>query len=526
MASPDELMAGLSAADIFGRCTDADASVRRSARRSAPPKAKLLSADVSGATSARDSGVMTRAVSPAPSPSGELADKTLDDDVMGASMTRSLSGSYACAACEGSGAGASGSSGGCACPDMSERAWTTNPHVQLVANARVIAALKRDVAAHVGSLEKPDRELMREVGDIVARLSGYDDFCFFEPLPPVDANVVVLRALCPLRAKTLADGDETLTGGFIDSFEGALGLEIVRTNISGACHRKGDAGGKELAGGAAGCCDPSGVALRVLADVKDLHYLCLHAAGVHVLGIIASSNASIESFGVKPADVDHFEKYDGQGIYKGADIYFAPHPKYISALCINNKSVTTRIGGSLGDRLSTPSRVLGGWAKAGASLLRFEGDAAVYVAGDIYELVREDPTSGATVREWPLRFTTTTTPETEARLKEALRQQSSDGGEGRRGGGRAAGDAAGSALLRLLPLPPPRSEQVHQVRLYGGVNGGLLARVQRARRPREVGGGGGCGRAAPSAAPSSARAPAASLCVCTSCSAARGARGT
>ena len=39
---------------------------------------------------------------------------------------------------------------------------------------------------------------------------------------PVGSNVVVLRALRPFYGKTLADGVDTLTGSFINSFERAL----------------------------------------------------------------------------------------------------------------------------------------------------------------------------------------------------------------------------------------------------------------------------------------------------------------
>ena len=316
------------------------------------------------------------------------------------------------------------------------RAWTENPNARLVKNASVIAALKRDVIALVAMLVKPNRNLMGEVGEIVERLSGLHDFCFFEKLPHSGSAVVVLRALCPLYGLTLADGDDTLTGSFVNSFERALGMPIVRSNINMVCLRKSDADGDELTGGSAGCCDPKRVELRVLADVKDLHFLCLRAAGVHVRGVIASSNGSIASFGVTPADVDHFVAYDVDGIYAGIKTFFTPHPKYVSATCINNASVTLRIGGSLGDRLSTPSRVLNGWAKIGSRLQGFVADAAVEAAANrIYECVREDPTSRATVREWDLRFSSTTTRETDARLKEELKMR--------------------GALLRSCFTPPP-----------------------------------------------------------------------
>ena len=435
MASADETMKAFAADDLLGRITPADMIIRRSSRLTLVTPVASAAGSASGTAVA--SGLTTISASPTVSPSGELILEV--DDAMGVLPTlptlptRSLSGSYACTACKGSSGSAGSSSGssrmgGCACPDSGVRAWTTNPNALLVKNAGVIAELKRDVIALVATLVYPNRDLMGEVGEIVERLSGQHDFCFFEELPPVGSDVVVLRALCPLYGKTLADGDDTLTGSFVDSFERALEVPIVRTNINMECLRKSDADGDELTGGSKGCCDPTGVELRVLADVKDMHFLCLRAAGVRVLGVIASSNGSITSFGVKPADVEHFVAYDGLGIYAGIPIFFTPHPKYASATCINNASVTQRIGGSLGDRLSTPSRVLNGWATMGSSLLRFEGDEADNVARDIYERVRMDETSRVTVREWDLRFSSTTTPETDARLKEELRKQSSSGG--------------------------------------------------------------------------------------------------
>ena len=420
----DDPVTGYLAADLLGRGTHADKKIRSFARHAIVTP--FESAAGSAARTVAGSGKTTTSASPTASPSGELIVE-LNDDLMGEQETllptRSLSGSYACTACKGS-----SRMGGCACPDSGVRAWTTNPNARLVENAHIIAKLKRDVSAFVDTLHEPNRELMGEVGKIVERLSGQRDFCFKEKLPPIGSYVGVLRALCPLYGTTLADGDDTLTGSFVDSFERALEVPIVRTNINMECFRKSDADGNERTGGAEGCCDPTGNELRVLAAVKDLHFLCLRAAGVHVLGVIASSNGSIASFSVKPADVEHFVAYDGHGIYAGIPIYFTPHPKYASATCGNNSSVTKRIGGSLGDRLSTPSRVLDGWAKMGSSLLRFESDEADDVTRDIYERVREDPTSRATVREWNLRFSSTTTPETEARLKEELRKQSSSGG--------------------------------------------------------------------------------------------------
>ena len=273
----------------------------------------------------------------------------------------------------------------------------------------------------------PNRTLMRDIGERLFQLRGYRDPSFFHDLPSAGSEVFLIQALCPLYESTLGDGDpyKSLTGRFMKSLEiwlnrFAPAIKIVYTNIQAVCHRKGDKNGKELIGGSAGCCDPKGDELKVLANVREIHFLCLRASGVTVRAIIASSNASISSFGVDAAIIKHFFAYKGTRTYKGVTMFYTPHPKFVSATCFNNKAVTLRIGGSLGDRLGTPSRILDGWAKIFSLILGYTGDAAVKVASEIYENVRKDTNSGATVREWKNRLLLTTTKETEARLKKEL----------------------------------------------------------------------------------------------------------
>ena len=138
---------------------------------------------------------------------------------------------------------------------------------------------------------KPDGgALLRWLGQQLKQITGLTDFSFGVDLPAAGTKVVLLRVLCALRELTLADGGATLSGAFVDSFERTLGLHIVRSNIQMECHRKGE-DGVELTHGQAGCVDPTGRALRALSDVKELHFIGVLAAGLKVVGIIASSNA-------------------------------------------------------------------------------------------------------------------------------------------------------------------------------------------------------------------------------------------
>lgn len=355
----------------------------------------------------------------------------------------------------GGGGGCACGGGGCACGDSDEGGidedeegepaaaaaaghssshahdWTRDPNVQLVDNEAALFELLRITKARVAALKKGgvvDRTLLRKLGEKVEALAGYEDFAFFQELPPEGTKVVAAQSLCPLKDKTLADGAATLTGSFINAFERHLGLPLMRSNIAGACWRKGK-GGVELKRGQAGCVDPTGATLRVLAAVKELYMLGLIAAGLIVVGIIASSNASFESFGVHHSKEHFVAHVVDDGIYAGVPIYGTPHAKFVSPTCVNNASVATRIGGSLGDPLSTTSRVVDGWARMGAMLLGRKGAALERAAKSIYEGLRADESSRAVVREWLYRFTTTTTPETEARLKKAQFENSSKGGE-------------------------------------------------------------------------------------------------
>ena len=301
--------------------------------------------------------------------------------------------------------------------------YTTDPHVLLVSNAAKIASLVHKTVKYVTELKvggRVDRALMLKLGDEVKRLSGHVDFCFYEALPDEGEDAIVVQGLCKLYEKSLADGDATLSGAFTRSFEAALGTRLVYCNISIKCRRHGK-DGVEAVGRQAGCTDPHGETLRVLAGVKELHMLGLLAAGVKVIGVIASANASIASFGIDTDEVEHFVPYEVKGVYAGIDIYCTAHIKYISKACVYNTAITLRHGASFGDRRSTPSHVLNGWAFMGAALTGNEGDEEA--AEVIYEAVRKNKSSRVTVYPWESRFYVSTSAENEAALKEkALRR--------------------------------------------------------------------------------------------------------
>ena len=240
--------------------------------------------------------------------------------------------------------------------------------------------------------------------------------------------MVVARCLCNLYEKSLADGDATLTGAFIGAFKRLLPYDLILTNISMVCHRKGE-DGVELEGGQAGCVDPAGDRLKALALVKELHYLCLQAAGLDVVAIIASSNASIQSFFGNRSPGAHFEGHEGTGTYTGVPIYTAPHPKYVSPNCVFSASVAKRLGVPLGDRLAVTSACVEGWAVIAtsiASLQRCEDETFDDFEEGVqhaYKALLDDTRSKAVAREWEHRRTSKTTPATQARLEKALAEQ-------------------------------------------------------------------------------------------------------
>ena len=311
--------------------------------------------------------------------------------------------------------------------------WTECPNKRLVTSVHELEELVVKAVAYCENVSKFGSEpdggaLMRALGAFVTGLTGLDDPCFSAELPPPGTEAFVLQMLCARYDKTLGDGDDTLTGAIVAAFVRALEKPVVFRNTAMVCHRKGDAHGNELKHGQDGCKDPTGVVLYGLSLVKQLHTLGLLSAGVIVLGIFASSNASVASFGLDHKKVPHFTAQTVGGVYKGIPIFCAPHFKYGSATCINNKSAGQRLGADISDRLSAPSRFVNGIAGMGARALGFEDAAAVGVAKDIYERMRTCPISRVTVREWRNRFTSTSTPETEARIKEELRKNSSKGG--------------------------------------------------------------------------------------------------
>jgi hypothetical protein len=277
-------------------------------------------------------------------------------------------------------------------------------------------------------------ELHRSNGKWLEALTGEPDPSFSQDLPGVGEKVVMLQALCSKYEKSLHDGDDTLSGAYVDSLERQVGMRIMRTNIARVCQRKGK-DGVEPKGGQAGCVDPTGLRLRVLGMVKELYYLGLLAAGVDVVAIIASSNASILSF-TNLVTENHFVQQQGEGTYAEVPFFTAPHLKYISPKCRFTNSVATGLGVSLGDALAVTSGVLEGWARVAAQIGQLareleplEGEPLEAAMCPVYEALRTDPKSPVVAREWADRRTTTTSPETQAKLKAALAERSRQGGE-------------------------------------------------------------------------------------------------
>lgn len=308
--------------------------------------------------------------------------------------------------------------------------WTDDPDMRLVENHAKIKerldAVKKEQLPSKESKMADGGALLEQTGEWLESLTGNRDFSFFQPLPEAGTKVILIRCLCSLYGKSLADGNDTLTGAFVEAFGRVLPYHLILSNIAMACHRKGK-DGVEPPNGQAGCVDPTKERLGVLAMVKELHYHCLLAAGLNVVAIVASSNASISSFG-NLAFGKHFMSQEGTGTYKGVPIYSAPHPKYVSPKCRFTTSVARMLGVPLGDSLAVTSAVLDGWSCIAASIAwleAFEGESFEQFeegARLVYEALRNDPESQVVAREWELRYTTTTSPETQAKLEAAMRE--------------------------------------------------------------------------------------------------------
>ena len=313
--------------------------------------------------------------------------------------------------------------------------WTDCPYEKLCEDGgseieKLRAKAKADLA-DLGPTPADGGALLCALGQELEKLTGIVDYAFSQALPEQGAKVVLNQALCPLYDRTLADGDKTLTGAFVESFAKRLNAVLLTSNIAMTCWRKGT-NGVELKRGQAGCKDPTGEVLRLLKIVKELLFIGLRAAGLKVVAIIASANASHASFDL--AGKKHYVAHQGKGLYEGVRIFLTPHPKYASPTCVNNDAVAMRLGALGKDQLAVTSRVLLGWAEMATALnlLVAGGDEAqAESCEEIYEALRQDENSPAVAREWQHRLTNTTSPEVAAKLKEAIRKNSQAGGEPR-----------------------------------------------------------------------------------------------
>jgi hypothetical protein len=329
--------------------------------------------------------------------------------------------------------------------DASGRRWTSDPNTCAVAHRTELEALLTATQERVSAANKAGGgggvgdggALLRELGAKIKALCGLHDAAFFQHLPDGGTRVVIVQGQCPHYEHTLLDGQATPTGTVVRALVVALkaaattlgvDVEAVYSNIAAECWRKSDAGGvNEPKDGQAGCMDTAGDTAEVLAIIKELFTVGLLSAGLCVAGIFAGSNASIASFGLPAETVEHFVLHELEGdTYAGIPVACGPHFKYGSPIPRFIAAVEGRIGGTAGDPLSTSSRVVEGYSKAGAALLGRAGDEAVI--RDIYTSMQE--TVGVAAREWEYRHSTTTTPETAARIKAGRHASCSQGGEG------------------------------------------------------------------------------------------------
>ena len=310
--------------------------------------------------------------------------------------------------------------------------WTDPPDDRLVAKGDLVEALLRE-AKQLPNKGPDGGKLLRFLGKKLEEISGTHDPSFFQTLPPARTKVVVLQALCGKYGKTLLDGDATISGALVDCLERALGVHIIRTNITRCCQRKGK-DGVEPKNGGAGCVDPTGERLKVLAMVKELHFLGLLAAGLDIVAIIASANASILSF-ANLVTGKHFVQQQGEGVYKNTPFFTAPHLKYVSPRCIFISAVATCLGVALGDPLAVTSRMVEGWSRIAAQIGQLarglellEGESLEAAMRPIYEALCTDPKSPAVARAWDDRRTTKTSPATQAKLEKVLAERCRLGG--------------------------------------------------------------------------------------------------
>ena len=313
--------------------------------------------------------------------------------------------------------------------------WTACPYEKLLKNALALKVLLREaraIVAEVVRTGKADRKLMARMGAAIEVLAGCKDPAFAVSLPAVGALVAIYQALCPLYEEWLGDGDggSALSTVFLAALQRASGLVLVLCNTSFVCWRKG-AHGTEKARGAAGChCDYSAGLLAVLADVRELHMLCLEAARVKIVGVIAASKDAIASFVGKAASTvalgELLEDYR-------RPFWALQHPKFAFVASSNDGGVCERLKIAKGDRLHRSSVVAELYAQT-VVLVRELIDGEVLRVEDVYERVREDPLarkSGFGVRPYASRHESTSDEETIEQLEAADFARRSKGGSAR-----------------------------------------------------------------------------------------------
>jgi hypothetical protein len=206
----------------------------------------------------------------------------------------------------------------------------------------------------------------------------------------------------------------------VDSLEDASGMVFWRCNIAIYCQRKGREG-KELGNGQSGCVDPKGTVLQALSLVRLLHVLGVQAAGLNVLGIIASGNASVAALGLKK-QVEHYTAVSGTGGLSGIKLYATPHFKFLNPSAIQNQQVALRLKVPLGNPLAVTTSILLGWCDILTNLQSLRD------LEFIYSKCAEDPQSRIIVHSFKNRLERAIDPVEQGKLREELRLSSIKGG--------------------------------------------------------------------------------------------------
>lgn len=125
-----------------------------------------------------------------------------------------------------------------------------------------------------------------------------------------------------------------MSAAYLSEAVSATGLDdasVDFVNLAAACHRKRDGRGTETAGSAAGCVSVTGPVLGALASALALRNLCLAAAGLDIVAVLALSSPAVHAL-LGPARVEHGVVTAAPSTACcafGAVVVTSPHPKFM-----------------------------------------------------------------------------------------------------------------------------------------------------------------------------------------------------